>query len=141
MGFGYIRRRCTSNPKHSSATLSIINSGSEPVTIRSMGFEGSGTNKKFGLDYLNTWQAPTEAELPRRRGEDNEPVLFVSKVTTATFTNTPSRRYRNYPPTSAITATPSAIGRFGGPNRPTVRETKSRETVLRRGGRPRGVRD
>ena len=55
--------------------LTVINNGSEPVTIKSIGFTGSGTSKKFRLDYLNTWRAPTRAELPKSEGADNKPVL------------------------------------------------------------------
>src|ERR1700677_3282968 len=50
-----------SSSEDEAFVLKIINNGSEPVTIKSMGFKGSGTNKKFRLDYLNTWRAPTGA--------------------------------------------------------------------------------
>ena len=103
-----------SSSEDAAFVLTIINNGSEPVTIKSMGFKGSGTNKKFRLDYLNTWRAPTGAALPKRRGPTNRCCQFVSKVTTATFTSTPSRRYWSYHPTSTITAALSAIRRFAG---------------------------
>jgi hypothetical protein len=122
--------------------LAIINNGSEPVTIKSMGFEGSGTNKKFRLDYFNTWRAPTGAELPKRRGANDEPVLPVRiqghDCLVYAYTE------------SALLELPPDVDYYGyaqrykafrwRPNRPTVRETKSRETVLRHGEPRRGGR-
>jgi hypothetical protein len=119
--------------------LTIINNGAEPVTIKSMGFKGSRThktNKKFRLDYLDTWRAPTGAELPKRRGSDNEPVLpvriqghdcHVYEYTESALLELPAdvdyhayaQRYKAF---------------RWWPNRPTIRETSSRETVLRHGG-------
>ena len=115
--------------------LTIINKGSEPVTIKSMGFTGSGTNKKFRLDYLNTWRAAAGAELPKRQGEDDVPVLPVRiqghDCHTYEYTESgllelpPDVDYHGY-------AQRYKAFRWW-PNRPTVRETKSRETVLRHG--------
>jgi hypothetical protein len=101
-----------SSSEDEAFVLTIINNGSEPVTIKSMGFKGSGTNKKFRLDFLTTWRGPGLNFPSVEEQTTNRCCQFVSKVTTATFTNTPSRRYRSYHPTSTITATPSAIRRF-----------------------------
>jgi hypothetical protein len=115
--------------------LSIINNGSEPVTIKSMGFTGSRTNKKLRLDYLNTWRTPTGAALPKRRGVDDEPVLPVriqghdchvyEYTESALLELPPDVDYHGY-------AQRYKAFRWW-PNRPAVRETKSRETVLRHG--------
>jgi hypothetical protein len=68
-----VRGRC----EDEAFVLTIINNGSEPVTIKSMGFTGPGASKKFRLDYLIMWRASTVVELPKRRGADVEPVLPV----------------------------------------------------------------
>jgi hypothetical protein len=129
-----------SSSEDEAFVLNIINNGSEPVTIKSMGFKGSGTNKKFRLDYLNTWRAPTGAALPKRRGAGDEPVLPV---------RIQGHDCHVYEYTeSALLELPADVDYHGyaqryrafrwWPNRPTVRETKSRETVLRHGGPRRG---
>jgi hypothetical protein len=124
-----------SSSEDDAFVLTIVNNGAEPVTIKSMGFTGSGTNKKFRLDYLNTWRAPTGAELPKRQGEDDGPLLPVRiqghDCHTYEYTE------------SALLQLPPDVGYHGyaqrykafrwWPNRPTVRETRSRETVLRHG--------
>jgi hypothetical protein len=74
---GARKRGGTSSSEDEAFVLTIINNGCEPVTIKSMRFKGSLTNKKFRLDHLNTWRAPTGAELPKHRGSDDEPVLSV----------------------------------------------------------------
>jgi hypothetical protein len=117
--------------------LTIINNGAEPVSIISMGFKGSGTDKKFRLDYLDTWRAPTGAELPKRRGAEDEPVLPVriqghdchvyEYTESALLELPPDVDYHGY-------AQRYKAFRWR-PNRPMVRETKSRETVLRHGVR------
>jgi hypothetical protein len=122
-----------SSSEDEAFVLTIINNGSEPVTIKSMGFTGSGTNKKFRLDYLNTWRAQSGAELPKRRGADDEPVLPVR------IQGHDCHVYEY--PESALLELPPDVDYHGyaqrykafrwWPNRPTVRETKSRETVLR----------
>jgi hypothetical protein len=124
-----------SSSEEEAFILTIINNGSEPVTIKSMGFKGSGTNKKFRLDYLNTWRAPSGAELPKGRGADDEPVLPVR------IQGHDCHVYEY--PESALLELPPDVDYHGyaqrykafrwWPNRPTVRETKSRETVLRHG--------
>ncbi len=131
-----------SSSEEAAFVLTIINNGSEPVTIKSMGFKGSGTNNKFRLDYLNSWRAPTGAELPKRRGADDEPLLPV---------RIQGHDCRVYEYTeSALLELPLDVDYHGyaqryqafrwWPNRPTFRETSSRETVLRRGGPHRGGR-
>src|ERR1700722_17233298 len=122
--------------------LTIINNGAEPVTIRSMGFKGSGASKKLRLDYLDTWRAPTEAELPKRKGADAEPVLPVR------IQGHDCHVYEY--PESALLGLPPDVDYHGyaqrykafrwRPNRPTVRETESRDTVLRHRGPRRGGR-
>jgi hypothetical protein len=131
-----------SSSEEEAFVLTIINNGSEPVTIKTMGFKGSGTNKKFRLDYLNTWRAPTGAELPKRRGADDEPALPVriqghdchvyEYTESALLELAPDVDYHGY-------AQRYKAFRWW-PNRPTVRETKSRETVLRHSDPRRGGR-
>jgi hypothetical protein len=128
-----------SSPADDAFVLTIINNGAEPVTIKSMGFTGSGTHKKFRLDYLNTWRAPKGAALPKRQGEDDAPVLpvriqghdcYVYEYTEPALQQLPpdvdyhgyAQRYKAF---------------RWWPNRPTVRETKSRETVRRPAVAPR----
>ena len=116
--------------------LTVINNGSEPVTIKSMGFTGSGTNRKLRLDYLTTWEAPTGAQLPKRRGAADAPVL------PARIQGHDCHVYEY--PESALLELPPDVDYHGyaqrykafrwWPNRPTVRETKSRDTVHRHGG-------
>ena len=116
--------------------LTIINNGAEPVTIKSMGFKGLRTHKKFRLDYLDTWHAPTGAELPKRRGANDEPVLPVR------IQGHDCHVYVYTEP--ALLELPAGVDYHGyaqrykafrwWPNRPTIRETSSRETVLRHGG-------
>jgi hypothetical protein len=125
-------RRC---PEDHAFVLTIINNGAEPVTIKSMGFTGSERSKKFRLDYLNTWRVSTGVELPRRRGAAGEPVLpvriqghdcHVYEYTEAALLELPpdvdyhgyAQRYKAF---------------RWRPNRPTIRETRSRETVSRHG--------
>ncbi|MDT7761784.1 MAG: hypothetical protein QOC63_1204 [Mycobacterium sp.] len=96
--------------------------------MKSMGFTGSGASKKFCLDYLNTWRASTVVELPERRGAAGEPVLpariqghdcHVYEYTESALQQLPphvdyhgyARRYKAF---------------RWWPNRPTIRETKSR---------------
>lgn len=115
--------------------VTIINNGSEPVTIKSMGFKGSATNMKFRLDYLDTWRAPTGAELPKRRGVDDDPVLPVrihghdchvyEYTESALLELPPDVDYHGY-------AQRYEAFRWW-PNRPTVSKTKSKKTVLRHG--------
>ena len=83
--------------------LTIINNGAEPVTIKSMGFKGSDDKhtrssastiwthgaRRPGLNFPSVEEQTTSRCCP-----------FVSKVTTATFTCTPSRRYWSYQQTS-----------------------------------------
>ena len=114
--------------------LTIINNGAEPVTIKSMGFKGSGTNKKFRLDYLSTWLAPAGAELPKRQGADDEPTLPVriQGHDCHTYEYTESA-LEQLPPDVDYHGYAQRFKAFRWwPNRPTVRETKSRETVCRR---------
>ena len=124
-----------SSSEDDAFVLTIINNGAEPVTIKSMGFTGSGTNKNFRLDYLDTWRAPTAAELPKRQGEDDEPVVPV---------RIQGHDCHVYEYTeSALQQLPPDVDYHGyaqrhkafrwWPSRPTVRETKSRETVLPHG--------
>jgi hypothetical protein len=122
-----------SSSEHDAFVLTIINNGSEPVTIKSMGFKGSGTNKGFRLDYLDTWRAPNGCALPKRRGADGEPTLPVriqghdchvyEYTESAILELSPGVDYHGY-------AQRYKAFRWW-PNRPTVRETASRETVCR----------
>jgi hypothetical protein len=134
----------TSGSEDEALVLTIINNGAEPVTIKSVGFEAAGRHEKFRLDYLDTWRTPTVAELPRRRGVHDEPVLPVriqghdchvyEYTESALLELPPDVDYHGY-------AQRYKAFRWR-PNRPTIRETKSRETVLRRGdprSRGRGI--
>lgn len=119
--------------------LTIINNGAEPVTIKSMGFTGSLTNKKFRLDYLNTWRAAARAELPKRRGVDGEPVLPVRiQGHDCHIYEYAESALQQLPPDVDYHGYAQRYKAFRWwPNRPTVRETKSRETLLWHGGRRR----
>ena len=126
-------RRPPSGSEDGAFVLTIINNGAEPVTIKSMGFEGAGSHDKFRLDYLDTWRMPTVTELPRRRGVHDEPVLPVriqghdchvyEYTESALLELPPDVDYHGY-------AQRYKAFRWR-PNRPTIRETQSRETVLR----------
>lgn len=112
--------------------LTIINNGSEPVTIKSMGFEGSGTKNNYRLDFLDKSHRRTGTELPNRRGGHDELVLPVrieahdchvyEYNAYALAELPPDVKYNGY------------AQRYKGfrwwPNRPVVSETKSRETVI-----------
>jgi hypothetical protein len=122
-----------SSSAQEALVLTVINNGAEPVTIKSMGFKGSGTNKVFRLDYLGTWRAPNGCALPKRRGADGEPTLPVriqghdchvyQYTESAILELSPGVDYHGY-------AQRYKAFRWW-PSRPTVRETTSRETVLR----------
>jgi hypothetical protein len=113
--------------------LAIINTGSEPITIKNMGFKGSGSAKKHRFDHLDAWPALPQSELPKHRGAVDQPVLPVR-------IEGHGRRVYEYGE-SALTRLPPNFPYHGfaqryksvrwWPNRPTVLETTSRETVFR----------
>lgn len=114
--------------------LAVINTGSEPVTIKDMGFKGSGSAKKHRFDHLDAWPAFPQGELPQHKGAADEPVLPVR------IEGHGCRVYEYNE--SALRQLPSDFPYHGfaqryksvrwWPNRPTLRETTSRETVRRR---------
>jgi hypothetical protein len=113
--------------------LTVVNNGSEPVTVKSVGLTQSarGTHR---LDYLNTWRDRAAHQLPTVHGKVDNLVmpLRIDAHDCHVF---------EYPE-SALSDLSPGVGYHGyavryeafrwWPNRPMIHETRSRETVMRR---------
>jgi hypothetical protein len=113
--------------------LTVVNNGSEPVTVKSVGLtqSGRGTHR---LDYLHTWRERAANQLPTVHGKVDNLVmpLRIDAHDCHVF---------EYP-ASALSDLPTGVPYHGyavryeafrwRPNRPMVHETRSRRTVMRR---------
>jgi hypothetical protein len=122
-------------PIHSTGEvflLTVINNGSEPVTITSVGLaqRGHGAHR---LDYLHTWRGPALDRLPKAHGA-NDTLTMPLRVEghachVFEYSSSPCRKSRR---ASTTTAMRSATKRFAGClTTPVVSETRSKQTVMR----------
>lgn len=113
--------------------LTVINNGSEPVTVKSIGLAQSGRGA-HRLDYLDTWRGRAAHQLPIVHGDVKELLMPVridahgchlfEYAASALSELPPGVRYHGY-------AMRYQAFRWW-PNRPIVRETRSRQAVMRR---------
>jgi hypothetical protein len=113
--------------------LTVINNGSEPVTVKSVGLTQSGRGA-HRLDYLDAWRRKAEHQLPEVHGKVESLLMPVridahgchvfEYAESALSDLPPGVRYHGY-------ASRYEAFRWW-PNRPMVRETRSRQTVMRR---------
>ncbi|MDX1892696.1 hypothetical protein [Mycolicibacterium sp. 050158] len=112
--------------------LTVVNNGSEPVTVKSVGLVAAGP-AAHRVDYLHTWRGPSTERLPRAHGV--EELVMPWRITghechvfeygTDILDELPRGvLYRGY-------ATRYQAFRLW-PNHPLVRETRSKQTVTRR---------
>jgi hypothetical protein len=113
--------------------LTVINNGSEPVTVQSVGLtqRGRGAHR---LDYLHTWRGPAADQVPliHGAGDAQSMPLRIDGHGSHVFEYTPS----------ALSEIPRGVHYHGyakryeairwRPNHPIVRETRSKQTVIRR---------
>jgi hypothetical protein len=113
--------------------LTVINNGSEPVTVTSVGLtqRGRGAHR---LDYLQTWRGPAPDRLPKAHGTDDTLImpLRLDGHGCHVFEYLPS----------ALSEIPPGVSYHGYakrykafrwlPNHPVVSETCSKQTVMRR---------
>jgi hypothetical protein len=60
--------------------LTVINNGSEAITVRTIGFEGTDAGgRPLRLDYLDTWRSPNQVPLPKIRG-GSEDAVFPARI-------------------------------------------------------------
>ena len=113
--------------------LTVINNGSEPVTVKSVGLTQSGRGA-HRLDYLDTWRGRAAHQLPTVHG-NVENLLMPLRI------DAHSCHVFEYPESALIDLPPGV--RYHGyaaryqafrwwPNLPMVRETRSSEAVVRR---------
>jgi hypothetical protein len=122
-------------PTHSAGEvflLAVINNGSEPVTLTSVGLTqpGRGAHR---LDYLHTWIGPAPDRLPKAHGADDTLTmpLRIDGHGCHVFEYSPS----------ALSEIPPGVHYHGYakrykafrwlPNHPVVSETRSKQTVIR----------
>jgi hypothetical protein len=122
-------------PTHSAGAvflLAVINNGSEPVTVTSVGLTqpGRGAHR---LDYLHTWRGPAPDRLPKAHGADDTLTmpLRIDGHGCHVFEYSPS----------ALSEIPPGVHYHGYakrykafrwlPNHPVVSETRSKQTVIR----------
>jgi hypothetical protein len=112
--------------------LAVINNGSEPVTVTSVGLTqpGRGAHR---LDYLHTWRGPAPDRLPKAHGADDTLTmpLRIDGHGCHVFEYSPS----------ALSEIPPGVHYHGYakrykafrwlPNHPVVSETRSKQTVIR----------
>jgi hypothetical protein len=112
--------------------LTVINNGSEAVTVKSVGLtqRGRGSHR---LDFLHTWRGPAPDRLPIVHGAGDAPImpLRIDGHGCHVF---------EYPP-AVLSDVPRGVGYYGyairyqmlrwRPNHPMVRETRSKQTVMR----------
>ncbi len=110
--------------------LTVLNNGSEPVTISSVGLtqRGRGAHR---LDYLHTWSGPASTRLPKAHGFSDALIMplrldghdcqVFEYHLSALSDIAPNVRYHGY------------AKRYKAfrwlPNHPVVRETRSKQTV------------
>ncbi len=112
--------------------LTVINNGAEPVTIKSIGLtRREGTADR--LDYLHTWSGQATDLLPKSHGPGGELVMplriaahgsHVFEFTEPTLQEMPPGvPYHGY--------AQRYLAFRWKPNHPIVRETRSKQTVVR----------
>ncbi|SPM38980.1 hypothetical protein MNAB215_1161 [Mycobacterium numidiamassiliense] len=112
--------------------LTVINNGSEPVTIKSVGLARRGETP-HRLDYLHTWRGPTTDPLPKSHGVEGGVVmpLWIAGHGSYVFEFTEST-LREMPPGVPYHGYAQRYLAFRWrPNHPLVRETRSKQTVMR----------
>lgn len=111
--------------------LTLINNGSEAVTVKSVGLTQSG-GSGHRLDYLHTWRGAAPNHLPIAHGADGMLIMPLRM-------DGHSCHVFEYSP-SALAEVPPGV-RYHGyairyqafrwrPNHPMVRETRSKQTVV-----------
>jgi hypothetical protein len=116
--------------------LTVINNGSEPITVRSVGLTQAGRGV-HRLDYLDTWRARAAHQLPTAHGRlDNQDDLLMPLRIDAHCCHV-----FEYPE-SALSDLPPGVPYYGyaaryeafrwWPNRPMIHEIRSRHAVTRR---------
>jgi hypothetical protein len=112
--------------------LTVINNGSEPVTVKTVGLTQSGRGA-HRLDYLDTWRGRATLQLPVVHGIADI-LLMPLRV------DAHSCHVFEYAESALSDLTPGVpyhgfAARYRGvrwlPNHPLVRETRSRQTVIR----------
>ncbi len=112
--------------------LTVINNGSEPVTVKSVGLTQAGRGA-HRLDYLDTWRGRATHHLPVVHGI-TETLLMPLRV------DAHGCHVFEYPEAALSALTPAVpyhgfAARYRAirwlPNHPLVRETRSRQTVMR----------
>jgi hypothetical protein len=113
--------------------LTVINNGSEPVTMQSIGLTQAGQHT-HRLDYLDTWRRRAEHQLPQAHGYAD--ILLMPLRVDAHGCHV--FEYAE----SALADMPPGVPYHGYaaryralrwlPNHPLVRETRSRKAVIRR---------
>ena len=121
-------------PDWDNVVLTVLNNGSEAVTIQSVGLTSSARIDGHCLDYLDTWHASQAPTLPTAHGAQQPPVMpiRVDGHACAVF------EYAG----AALTELPAGLAYRGYarryralrwlPNHPLLRETVSRQSVTRR---------
>jgi hypothetical protein len=112
--------------------LMVINNGSEPVTVKSIGLTRRG-RAAHRLDYLHTWRGPATDRLPIAHGAGDELTMPVRIAGHGAHVF----EYTH----SALQDMPLGVHYHGYaqrylafrwlPNRPILRETRSKQTVIR----------
>jgi hypothetical protein len=120
------------SPSGDAFILTVINNGSESVTVKSVGLTSRG-RVAHRLDYLHTWTGPAPDLLPKAHGVTGALVmpLRIDGHGSHVFEFTDS----------ALQQMPSGVPYHGyaqrykafrwRPNHPVVRETRSKQTVTR----------
>ena len=117
-----------------NVVLTVVNNGSEAVTIKSVGLTSPAGVGGHQLDYLDTWHTSQTPSLPRAHGAQ-QPLVMPARVdghASAVFEYgcdalaqlPPGRAYRGY-------AKRYRAWRWR-PNHPLLHETLSRESVMPR---------
>lgn len=117
-----------------SVVLTVVNNGSEAVTIKSVGLTSPVGVDGHQLDYLDTWHTSQTPSLPRAHGAQ-QPLVMPARVdghASAVFEYgcdalaqlPPGRTYRGY-------AKRYRAWRWR-PNHPLLHETLSQESVMPR---------
>ena len=112
--------------------LTVINNGSEPITIKTIGLTRPGGDA-HRLDYLHTWRGPATGLLPKSHGDEGGLVLplriaghgsHVFEFAESTLQELPTGvQYHGY--------AQRYLAFRWRPNHPLVRETRSKQTVTR----------
>ena len=113
--------------------LTVINNGSDPATVKSVGLtrRGRGAHR---LDYLHTWQGPAADRPPIAHGAGDALImpLRIDGHSCRVFEYTQAA-LQDMPPGVHYHGYANRYKAFRWrPNNPIVRETRSKQTVIRR---------